>query len=205
MKIKSKCMTLVLLVLLLAVGEISASPLVERAYATQTWWNTTYAYRSAITLAYGSSVTDANVLYNTAVFGTLYSAGKLRSDCNDIRFVDNSNNPLTYFLEVCDISGGNSLVWIKVTLTPPSTIIWMYYGNPNAISESLSWSGNVVVMTTLSSTPNGWTTLTAMNELFPYGSATSGQTGGSAHTHSFTATIGGASSTSPGYNYDTEF
>jgi len=200
--LKSKYMVLVLLVLLLAVGEINAPPLVERAYASQIWWNTTYAYRSTITLTYGSSVTDANVLYNTPLFGSLYSAGKLRSDCNDIRFVDNSNNPLPYFLEVCDISGGNSLVWIKVTLTSPSTIIWMYYGNPNAKSESLSWSGNVVVMTTLSSTPNGWTTLTVINGLFPYGSATSGQTGGGPHAHSFTATIGGASRTSPGYNYD---
>lgn len=195
-------MVLVLLVLLLAVGEINAPPLVERAYASQTWWNTTYGYRSTITLTYGSSVTDANVLYNTPLFGSLYSAGKLRSDCNDIRFVDNSNNPLPYFLEVCDISGGNSLAWIKVTLTPPSTIIWMYYGNPNAQSESLTWSGSLVVMTTLSSTPSGWMTLTAINGLFPYGSATSGQTGGSAHTHSFTATIGSASSTSPSYNYD---
>ena len=180
--------------LLVIIAIFSIMQQTHVASASPVWWDSSYSSRRSITLTYASSLTDTQILYNTPLFTSLYSAGKLRADCNDIRFVDNSNNPLLYFTEVCDTTGGNSLVQIQASVTPPSSTIWMYYGKPSATSGSLSWSGSIIVMTTLSSPPSGWTSLTGMTGRMPRGSTTSGTTGGdAAHPHTITSSSIGAS------------
>lgn len=155
------------------------------------WWNNSWKYRRDITLTYGSNLVNAQVLMNTTIPATAYAAGKMRSDCGDLRFVDDSNNVLTFFTEVCNITaGGPSLIWVTASVTAPSTTIWMYYGNPSATTASQSWGGNLILM--FQTLPSGWTRVTALDNRFPYGSATYGTTGGSSlHAHSSgSATMG---------------
>ncbi len=69
---------------------------------------------------------------------SLISAGKMRSDCGDIRFYDEGWNPLSYWIEedTCDTT--NTIIWVKVPNIPASgTVrIYMIYGNSSATSES---------------------------------------------------------------------
>ncbi|MEM5797764.1 MAG: DUF2341 domain-containing protein, partial [Candidatus Aenigmatarchaeota archaeon] len=69
---------------------------------------------------------------------SLISAGKMRSDCGDIRFTDSDGSTqLSYWLE----SGCNTAstkIWVKVPSIPASSTktIYVHYGNPSATSVS---------------------------------------------------------------------
>lgn len=56
----------------------------------------------------------------------------------DIRFIDAGGNELSYWIESWDNSSKTASIWVKVPsiITDSSTIMKMYYGNPNAISSS---------------------------------------------------------------------
>jgi hypothetical protein len=101
------------------------------------WWNSAWLYRMpiAITENSGNDLTDYQILLtvNTA---SLITAGKMRSDCGDIRFADDGTLR-SYWLE----SGCNTAatkIWVKVPSIPASSTvaIYMYYGNPSATSVS---------------------------------------------------------------------
>ncbi|GIW67472.1 MAG: hypothetical protein KatS3mg096_340 [Candidatus Parcubacteria bacterium] len=97
-------------------------------------------YRKPITISNsGSNLTDYQLLVtmNTA---SLISAGKMRSDCGDIRFTDSDGSTfIGYWIE----SGCNSAstkIWVRVPLIPVGTkTIYVYYGNPEAASQSKIW------------------------------------------------------------------
>ncbi|MEM5803086.1 MAG: DUF2341 domain-containing protein [Candidatus Aenigmatarchaeota archaeon] len=69
---------------------------------------------------------------------SLILAGKMRSDCGDIRFTDSDGSTqLSYWLE----SGCNTAstkIWVKVPSIPANSakIIYLYYGDPSAPSAS---------------------------------------------------------------------
>jgi hypothetical protein len=102
--------------------------------------NTQWGYRRSITInntQNSNTLTDyqVNVTLNTA---SLISAGKMRSDCGDIRFTDSDGNiPLSYWIESgCNTT--NTKFWVKVPSIPASSTktIYVYYGNPSATSVS---------------------------------------------------------------------
>jgi hypothetical protein len=100
--------------------------------------STSYYYRRPITITNTtSSLTDYQVLV-TLDTQSLISAGKMRSDCGDIRFTDTDGvTYLNYWLE----SGCNTAstkIWVKVPSIPASSskTIYIYYGNPSATSLS---------------------------------------------------------------------
>jgi len=68
---------------------------------------------------------------------SLISAGKMRSDCGDIRFRDSDETTdLSYWIE-SGCNSGSTSIWVKVPSVPSGTkTIYMYYGNPSASSES---------------------------------------------------------------------
>jgi len=102
------------------------------------WWNTSWKFRQAITI------------YNTAGDLTNYQLKLILNASNvgpnfnwtnngkDIRFVNASNNELNYWIEYWNSSSKIAYVWVNVTYLPnnTNTTIYMYYGNPNAISKS---------------------------------------------------------------------
>jgi len=63
----------------------------------------------------------------------LITAGKMQSNCNDIRFTDGSCNVLNHWIE-SGINTPSTLIWVKVPSIPASgsTTIYMYYGNAAA-------------------------------------------------------------------------
>jgi hypothetical protein len=98
-----------------------------------------WQYRKPITISNSSisSLTDYQVLI-TLDTQTLISAGKMRSDCGDIRFADSDGTTLlNYWLEGgCNTT--STRIWVKVPSIPASSskTIYVYYGNPSATSQS---------------------------------------------------------------------
>ncbi|MCK5594083.1 MAG: DUF2341 domain-containing protein, partial [Candidatus Aenigmarchaeota archaeon] len=61
----------------------------------------------------------------------------MNSNYSDLRFTDNTANLLNYWIE--ENNTVNATVWVKANLSASTnTTIYMYYGNPSAISESSS-------------------------------------------------------------------
>lgn len=100
-------------------------------------WLTNWNYRKATTISNtGSTLSDYQVL-TTIDTAILISAGKMRSDCGDIRFTDtDGSTSLPYWIE----SGPNTAstkTWIKIpSISAGANTIYMYYGNPSVTSIS---------------------------------------------------------------------
>jgi hypothetical protein len=82
------------------------------------------------------------MLYNrtgTDTLGNVYLGGNVRSDFDDIRFTkSDGTTPLDYWIETYK-PGVSAVVWVKVDsipVSPSTTNIYLYYGNPSATSAS---------------------------------------------------------------------
>jgi len=87
--------------------------------------------------------TGGNNLYNYQVSFTLDTAslisnGKMRSDCGDIRILDNDNSTALDFWLEGPCNNSSSRIWVKVPTLPASSQknIYLYYGNLTASSVS---------------------------------------------------------------------
>ena len=103
------------------------------------WFNSSWEYRKPIIIdntLNPSQLTDFQILI-TFSSASLIDEGKMRSDCGDLRFADANGVKLNYWIE-SGINTENTRVWVKIPLVPAgsSTTIYMYYGNPEATSES---------------------------------------------------------------------
>jgi hypothetical protein len=115
------------------------------------WWDSSWNYRVPVTITEtsGSTLTDYQVLI-TIDTASLISAGKLQSDCSDIRFVDSDDaTELSYWIEDGTCNTADTHIWVKVPSIPASSskTIYMYYGNPTATSESSSTDTFIDVLT----------------------------------------------------------
>ena len=105
-----------------------------------TWWNSSWSYRQKINLSVSSGSTPQNyqiqLILNTSNNGTNFNWSR---DCNDIRFVNGSNNAeLGYWIESCNSTYQNATIWVKVdqNITTSGYPIYMYYGNAGAANVS---------------------------------------------------------------------
>src|SRR5581483_431800 len=105
--------------------------------AKAAWYDDSWSYRQSITITNNGS-TQSN--YQVAVYvdtQSLIAAGKLQSDCDDLRFTDTHAVVLSYVLEYCsNTSGRKSIVWVTGNFSNGSSTIYMYYGNSSAASVS---------------------------------------------------------------------
>ncbi len=116
----------------------------EKAYAhnfASYWWNKSWNYRMPITITNTSAVQQEYQIILKIDTQSLINAGKMNSSCRDMRFVDDTNTPIPYYLENSTTIGCNSTttyIWVKVPYidSTENTTIFMYYGNPNATSLS---------------------------------------------------------------------
>lgn len=97
----------------------------------------TWKYRRSISIynTNPKSLEDYQVLV-TLNTKDLISSGKMRLGCSDMRFTDSSaKKQLKFWLEGgCNIP--QTKVWVKVPFIPAnsSTVIYVYYGNPDALN-----------------------------------------------------------------------
>ncbi|MFH0829752.1 MAG: DUF2341 domain-containing protein [Candidatus Aenigmatarchaeota archaeon] len=99
----------------------------------------TYLQRTTITNSLGFALTNyqVNITVNTSA---LIAAGKMRSDCGDIRFFNSSNAEIDHWIESgCNTTG--TRIWVEVPNIPAAGTenLVMYYGN---MSHAYGSSGN---------------------------------------------------------------
>jgi hypothetical protein len=123
----------------LSLGDIGAPVKALSALRASGW-----SYRKPITI---DNTKNANTLSNYQVSVTLdtaslISAGKLRSDCGDIRFTDSDGQTLLSYWIESGCNSANTKIWVKVPSIPASSTktIYVYYGNPSATSQSNGYS-----------------------------------------------------------------
>lgn len=92
-----------------------------------------YPYRKRIVIGVATSAV-ANYQVRVTVN---YVSGKMNSDFSDLRFSDASGNSLPYWIE-SKTDSSVAYVWVKIatTNTTVKQYIYVYYGNPSAVSES---------------------------------------------------------------------
>lgn len=110
------------------------------AYASASWYNSSWRYRKAITVDNSS---NASALTNYQAKVTLSSSNfdfsKAQSTGADIRFTDNDGTTLLdYWIEFYDSTNQKATVWVEVPSIAASSgkTIYMYYGNSAAITTS---------------------------------------------------------------------
>ncbi|NTU46678.1 DUF2341 domain-containing protein [Candidatus Roizmanbacteria bacterium] len=106
------------------------------------WFNDNWSYRQTVSLVNtGSAQTDFQVMIATDS-ASMINAGRMKNDCSDIRITDINGKKLPYWVEPNTCNTAQTKIWTKVPSIPASTgtatssTIFMYYGNPNAQSES---------------------------------------------------------------------
>ena len=97
------------------------------------WLSGNYIYRKSIIVSnYADQVLNDYVF----TFNVSYATG-MQSDFDDIRFVGpDGKTQLSYWIE-SKVDGSQAIVWIRMPSIPDgASLIYMYYGNSSAISES---------------------------------------------------------------------
>jgi hypothetical protein len=102
-----------------------------------TWWNTAWLYRVPVTITSSTTYTNQQVKIQLDT-RSLISAGKMRSDCGDLRVVDSDDaTQLPYWVEPNTCNSQSTIIWVRVPSIPAGTkTIYIYYGNPLATSQS---------------------------------------------------------------------
>lgn len=127
---KSKILV-IFLFLLVAVTVVSAGEMDDWAYRKQITLNNSGSdltdYQLKFTV-YRSSGSDSGF--------TVYVSDKCQGDYDDIRFTTSDGLTLcNYWIETSDSS--SATIWVKVPSIPAgNTILYLYYGNPNATAIS---------------------------------------------------------------------
>lgn len=86
-----------------------------------------------ITEQSGQNLTDHQIQV-TLDTSSLIAQEKLLSNAADLRFFTSKGKNLPYWIDESTMPGNSTKVWVKVSLIPSSssTVIYMYYGKPNA-------------------------------------------------------------------------
>src|SRR3989338_3647163 len=97
------------------------------------WFDDSWGYRQTVAITNsGSAQTDFQVAI-TLDSATLITAGKMQSDCDDIRVTDVGGNLLKHVVEEGSAPCNNAAtkIWVKVPSIPTSGVtLFVYYGNP---------------------------------------------------------------------------
>lgn len=138
-KVKKKLFFIASVILLITTPIIFYTAFVIQSDSEASWFDNNWLYRQGITVtnSTGGTLTNMQKLF-TINTSTLISAGKLQSNCADLRFINQKSEVLPYYVA----SGCNTTttkVWVLIPSLPTSTsTVYMYYGNPSATQGSNS-------------------------------------------------------------------
>lgn len=124
------------------IGTGVSASIVLSSFTIQ-WWDQNWRYRRVLYVFnfVTRKLNNFQVLFTTST-KALIAAGKMKNDCSDIRFVAEDNQTvLPHYIE-SGINTDDTKIWIKISTIPAATSInepsyikiYMYYGNPNALS-----------------------------------------------------------------------
>ncbi len=96
------------------------------------WW-----YRRPITIT-NNATRERNLIVRITLNSSNFDFSKAKSDGSDVRFTDENGNPIPFWIEEWNTSIPEAKIWVRLDNVPAgaSETVYMYYGNPNATSES---------------------------------------------------------------------
>jgi len=106
------------------------------------WWNSNWLYRQCFNLTNNQNFDAINATFNrTFNVGSLVTIGKMQSDIDDLRVVDNdTNTSLNYNWTVFNSSDLNVYFKVPDNFTASDVkLICFYYGNPSAANSASDW------------------------------------------------------------------
>ena len=104
---------------------------------TNPWFNGSWNYRFGVNITEQNNTNLSDYQINISINTSgLILFGKMRSDCADIRLADIAAKEIPYWIE-SGCNSSNTSIWIKTNLSAGLTrTIFVYYGNPTAVSKS---------------------------------------------------------------------
>jgi hypothetical protein len=116
--------------------------------ATPAWWDCAYGYRKQITVSASSAVSVGHSVALTFDHASLVSAGKAKSNGNDVRVLYWNGSTWIELARGLDTGGSwnNSAtkIWFKLQAAISSSSsdnnYYLYYGNPSAGTPPSTWS-----------------------------------------------------------------
>ena len=101
------------------------------------WFDDTFAYRQTVAITNaGTAQTDFQVAI-TLNTSALVTAGKMQSDCDDIRITDINGKILPHWIEESNpgCNQTTTKIWTKApSITTSGATVYLYYGNPSALN-----------------------------------------------------------------------
>ncbi len=107
--------------------------------ASANWADNEFTYRVRIPITYSGSqkLTEYQVLVEGIDTAALITAGKMQSDCDDMRFYAENGTKLDFTRLPATCNTTDTKVWVKTdTINASDTNIYFYYGNASAQGES---------------------------------------------------------------------
>jgi len=103
-----------------------------------TWWNSSWSYRQPINISNtAGNLTNYQVRIdlNSTNVGSHFNWS---NNGSDIRFTNSTDDLLNYWIEYWNSSSQEAIIWVNVTYLEnnTNTTIFLYYGNPSAVSKS---------------------------------------------------------------------
>ena len=104
---------------------------------TISWLNSSWQYRSAVTIANAGGTTLTNYQLNV-VLGSGFDFTKAQSNGGDIRFTASDGvTLLPYWIESWNAGSSSASLWVKVPSIPAAgATVYLYYGNSSATSAA---------------------------------------------------------------------
>lgn len=105
---------------------------------TGNWWNLNWENRVEINIT-NSVFTPENFQILVEINNSILDDYQWPNNCSDLRFIDNFQRILSYWIEVCDTSEEEAFVWVRLEDSIPADelySIYMYYNNDEALSLS---------------------------------------------------------------------
>ncbi|MEK7595865.1 MAG: DUF2341 domain-containing protein [Patescibacteria group bacterium] len=103
--------------------------------AQAAWFDDSYSYRQKTTVSNSGTVQTDFQVSITIDTATLITAGKMQSDCDDIRITDTNGKLLPHVIEEgsAPCNNASTKIWVKIpSILTTGQILYIYYGNPSA-------------------------------------------------------------------------
>ena len=133
--------------------------LIRKPESAAAWFNDDWYYRQSVPITNGGSALTDYQIAITLDTATLITAGKMQSDCDDIRFTDAQGNVLPYWIEENNpgCNSATTKIWTKASSVPAgSSTIYLYYGN-KSITSAQDGNDTFIFFDDFSGTLSKWT------------------------------------------------
>ncbi|HRT40318.1 MAG TPA: DUF2341 domain-containing protein, partial [Candidatus Woesebacteria bacterium] len=127
--------SLLIIIVVLLIGIVGLWQIQRKAQPVKAdWFNESWMYRKSIGISNASGTNQSNFRVNLSIgTSSLIAAGKMKSDCTDVRLTDIQGKLLPHWVQTGTCNTDATVIWTKIPfLSTSANLIYFYYGNPSA-------------------------------------------------------------------------